>query len=396
MPNKKEIEEQRSAHLAELRRQRELDKKVARGTALVGTGVGVLGVGAALKTGKAAKAGAREAEASLKRFKQHGIGVLAGEPHGYSWGNKLKGKLGKLLPFVRTRKLKMSAKGESVLNKMADTLNLGEDIANKSIAKQLAGLITFEEGGSYSIREARQVQRQMKKFIGKGRQGYSAAQDIEDKIKGQRRNPRRKFFWEKQGFKDAALATALTAGVGGAGLLAHKKGWLSKVSRGSKGSSPATVPTKFDPNFNPELSSKGDTIEFYENYSDIPEGWRTSRPTAKSVRVHRDGGKRSRRSKYWHERKESRDKILVGLTGLAAVAGGGALIARGKYKKAKAALGKSNADRARTKGAARRILGRRKKEIDALKRENKRYKEGDDLIKARELIESLNDKRLGS
>ena len=89
------------------------------------------------------------------------------------------------------------------------------------------------------------------------------------------------------------------------------------------------------------------------------KGWRMSRPTGSSVRVHTSGKKRDRRGKYWHERKSSRDKMLAG--GATATAGLG-LIATvlGKKYKSQKALTEAY------KSAARRRLKPKKPAVDKI------------------------------
>lgn len=165
-------------------------------------------------------------------------------------------------------------------------------------AKNLAqGLIMLEHEPD-PVRVARDIQRinrKVSKNVRHGRQGVEAVRDIKDAIKGERRNKRRKRFYEKQHFKDKAMATAITAGLGGAALLAGSK-------RGRK--------------LLGEMEAREDLpIEFAH------AGWHTTRPTAGSVRVHHVGYKRrNRRGKYWHERKKNRDKALMATTGLAGAA----------------------------------------------------------------------------
>jgi len=335
MPSRNE-EIERKERAAKLRKERALDRKIARTTALIGTGVGVSGLLAATQARKGVKSTAAVAEIA----KDKGIlGALAGKEHGYSLRRRF-------LDGFR-RKVKLNAKGRQILLSLGESLGLEDKICEKRFATELAKFITFDEVTD-AMRDARRVRNQMKKFVKQGRTGYSAARDIEDKVKGEKRNPRKKFFWEKQGFKDAALATALTGAIGGGAILANKKGWMGRIARGAKATKPNTGYTP-DPNF--KLNAISELFELDAiDMLDGDKGWRTSRPTSSSVRVHKDGSsRRDRRRKYWYERKANRDKMIAGgiATGVLGLTGG-LVAAKRSGKKAKKALDALKRQRRRT------------------------------------------------
>ena len=176
-------------------------------------------------------------------------------------------------------------------------------------AKHIAqGMIMLDEDPVRVAKDIRRINRKVASNVKTGRKGVEAVRDIQDMVKGERRNKRRKRFYEKQHFKDQAMAAAITAGLGGAAYLAGSK-------RGRQ------LLKQYEEN-------KGEVTEFAH------AGWHTSRPTTGSVRVHHVGYKRrKRRGKYWHERKKNRDKALAATTGLAGAATIYGLLSRRKTGK---------------------------------------------------------------
>jgi hypothetical protein len=211
-------------------------------------------------------------------------------------------------------------------------------VHEKKNAKIIAkGLVEFERDPLEILDDVRKVNRKVRSNVKTGRKGVEAVRDLRDLAKGERRNKRRKRFYEKQHFKDAAAATAITAALGGAA-------YLSKTKKGKK------LLKKFA-----EINTS--TMEFAIEDEMKKKGWRMSRPTGSSVRVHTSGKKRDRRGKYWHERKSSRDKMLAG--GATATAGLGliATVLGRKYKSQKALTeAYKSAARTHAKQAARRRL----------------------------------------
>jgi hypothetical protein len=204
------------------------------------------------------------------------------------WDDRMKS--GGNLPEWRRRLNKLPG-GRVVLQSKLPMLSLEDRIASKQCAKIIA--LDWTEGVQSSSglnpREIRDMHRKAKKFVAQGRKGKSLAHDIEETVRGKRTNPRRKRYWEKQAFKDAALAVGLTAATGG-GVSA----WRNRQAIGNK---------------------LGDIMHGFS------EDWHTARPTSSSVRVYQKGYKRrDRRKKTWDERKGNRDKMWAATAALGAVA----------------------------------------------------------------------------
>ena len=85
-------------------------------------------------------------------------------------------------------------------------------VHEKKNAKIIAkGLVEFERDPLEILDDVRKVNRKVRSNVKTGRKGVEAVRDLRDLAKGERRNKRRKRFYEKQHFKDAAAATAITA-----------------------------------------------------------------------------------------------------------------------------------------------------------------------------------------
>lgn len=167
--------------------------------------------------------------------------------------------------------------------------------------------LEFEDG--VSIKEARGMRRQAQRAVKHGRFAGEVVKDLDELRTGERRNKRKKRFWEKKSVQDAAAAHLLTIGaIGAYAGRKHIHGAGKKIAEH----------LLEDPTLKPTLQRRGD-------------GWYMTKPTSSSVRVHTTGRKRVRRGKYWHERKDNRDKMLGAAT-LAAVTGIPAAYLLGKRK----------------------------------------------------------------
>jgi hypothetical protein len=215
--------------------------------------------------------------------------------------------------YLHNKRMAKMPKWRKLLNKLpGGKIKLFDNrvkqrVIEKAIVKDIAFALSRPELDDSLIdiaNQGKRVHNRVTKNVKTARKAGSAVADIKDAIKGERRNKRRKRFYEKQAFKDRALATGITAG--GLGL-----SYLASTKRGR-----ALIKNY--------LESQGETIDF-EHIAG--HDWYTSRPTTTSVRVHTGGKRRKRRSKYWYEKKSNRDKMLtasavagtagLGLAGLA-------------------------------------------------------------------------------
>lgn len=246
------------------------------------------------------------------------------------------------------RKAKMP-KWRRVLNKLpGGRIKIFENrvkqrVLEKAVAKDIAFSISRPELDDSLIdvaNQAKRVHNRATKNVKTARKAGSAVADIQDVIKGERRHKRRKRFYEKQAFKDKAMATGITAG--GLGL-----SYLASTKKGRN-----ILKNYFE--------------EFHDNIElehQPGHNWYTSRPTSTSVRVHTGGTKRNRRTKKWHERKANRDKMLAA-TGAAGIGAAGlALVMRrriARLDKHIAALKKNKKFKAskRPKGTTKVFIGK--------------------------------------
>lgn len=161
------------------------------------------------------------------------------------------------------------------------------------------------------LKAHRRAYRKNTSHFKNARAGVEGGKDLRDVIKGERRNKRRKRFWEKKPFQDRAMAAGITAT--GAGLAA-----LAGTKRGRKmlGQELSAGGTEFE--FDAVSQAILDEVKKKKNKN----GWRTSRPTRSSVRIHHDKGRQKRRNKHWHERTANRNKMLAA-TALTGAAGTG-------------------------------------------------------------------------
>jgi len=198
--------------------------------------------------------------------------------------------------------------------------SIQQRIFEKNKAKTIAFAISrpeLDDSSAEKLRAMRQSHNKVKRQVRTARKGVDAIRDIQDMIKGERRNKRRKRFYEKQAFKDNATSAAIAGGGLGIAALANSKRGRALIKR----------------LFSEGHIEEDKMIELMEGPQILTDeakrkGWRMSRPTSQSVRVHHKGDRRNRRKKHWHERKSSRDKFLgtaimgaVGTAGLSALLG---------------------------------------------------------------------------
>jgi hypothetical protein len=199
--------------------------------------------------------------------------------------------------------------------------SLHEMVESKQRAKTFSSILFDDD----QMKANRALQRGVRKAVTRGRRGTSAIQDVVEVAKGERKNKRRKRFWEKKANQDWAIATGLSGLAIGGGYLARKKFGDSlrrKINpKVQNVVQDLEAQTKMLIEMGVPISKRaiefisGPTIEQVMGQKK-KEGWRMSRPTSKSVRLHQDKGRRRRRSKRWHERKSNRDKMLYTAAGL--------------------------------------------------------------------------------
>lgn len=198
--------------------------------------------------------------------------------------------------------------------------SIQQRIFEKNKAKTIAFAISrpeLDDSSAEKLRAMRQSHNKVKRQVRTARKGVDAVRDIQDMVKGERRNKRRKRFYEKQAFKDNATSAAIAGGGLGIAALANSKRGRAIIKR-----------------LFAEGHIEGDqVIELMEGPKILTDeakrkGWRMSRPTNQSVRVHHKGNRRQRRKKHWHEKKASRDKFLgsavvgtIGAAGISALLG---------------------------------------------------------------------------
>lgn len=220
-----------------------------------------------------------------------------------------------------------------------------------------------------SIRAAQGHARNVKR-------GGEVAQDITDHLRGVKKDPRKKRFWEKEWAKTAAITGAVGIGILGHRVHANKKGYQPYFSKKvvttdlGAGIAKATVEGIIDAvglggATNPDgtkkkkkkqadlsqLRRKVRTIDFYGTSDGVSKSWDTRgrstpairtphwwthSPTRNSVRVVHstsESGPRTRRPKKLHEKSSFKNTVIKVLAGTAAIAGGVAVAKHGQVRK---------------------------------------------------------------
>ena len=322
-------------------------RSINTGLALTGTGVAAVGGVGAYKAKKKLLQTADDIKADVAKTTQTARDAVQSNPvldrtnAGKNFRRKeaahRKEVASRAKKIKQIRSRKVWPKWRKVLNKLPGgkkTLfssetgrtfrgSLNEMIESKRSAKAFSSIL-FEED---QLRANRALQRGVKKAVTRGRRGTSAIQDVVEVAKGERKNKRRKRFWEKKANQDWAIATGLSGlAIGGGYLLRNKHKVGDKIRRRMHPKVKDVVQdleaqTKMLLEMGVPISKRtiefisGPTIEQVMGQKN-KEGWRMSRPTSKSVRIHQDKGRRKRRNKRWHERKSNRDKMLYTAAGL--------------------------------------------------------------------------------
>jgi hypothetical protein len=167
--------------------------------------------------------------------------------------------------------------------------------------------IEFDE----AYKDGRQVFRQAHKVIKAGRFGGEVASDLDEAMRGERSNKRKKRFWEKKGVQNKALAALIAAGT----VYAVRK--RDKIKDGAQGIGARVK--EYVENFD-----DGSSILALEDGTHVVEfagDWYISKPTSKSVRVHNseDGEPRKRRKKHFHETTKFKNRLIAATLAGAAV-----------------------------------------------------------------------------
>lgn len=300
--------------------------------AVVGTGVAGAGAYAAYK-------GKKRIDKSMDGIARNLRSAVLHSPLNRSPEAKAVRKRTKLTKIAKSRKA--WPKWRKVLNKLPGGRRhlFNNPILQRSAEKTRAKMVAMHylESRNYDtdthvvrykgdkrlneLKAHRRAFRKNTSHFKNARAGAEGGKDILDAIKGERRNKRRKRFWEKKPFQDRAMAAGIT--VTGAGLAAFA---ATKRGRKMLGHELSAGGTEFE--FDAVSQAILDEVKKKKNKN----GWRTSRPTRSSVRIHHDKGRQNRRNKHWHERTANRNKMLAAtaLTGTAATGLGIYQLLRGK------------------------------------------------------------------
>lgn len=316
-------------------KKRNLTKDVLLPTAAAGT---IIGSGLVVKNAinrnsqdlsdsvkKVASSAKKTTEAAGKiseNVKKHGIKALLVGEKGIKRGQDKRHK--KMMKKSR-KKRELHRQNINNVRQKGESIKKAAAFARRTFKyESLADLLEFDTDSVATYNAIRNA-------IRKGRFAGEIAQDLNELRKGERRNKRKKRFWEKKSVQNAALALA---GVGGIAAYKHRGKIKSKAKEAGGHAS--------------KLKDK--IMDYVDNFEDVSfvcelddgrllmeldDNWYISKPTESSVRVHTKGKKRHRRRKRWHERKNNRDKMMAAAA-IAATVGipAAALVGsrRGKHK----------------------------------------------------------------
>lgn len=292
---------------------RKINAYLAAGGLAAGIGTGALIGRQFRKTGEAHEAAGRELQEQLQKLGKNWTGdvkKITDTGDSFVKHVKKKGIVHALAgdEAARRNKRKFRERYKSLMQKT------GNRKKARKLARRKARWGFNDPSGNIQLSDysdARRVYRQTQKVIKAGRFGADVANDLDEARRGERKNKRKKRFWEKKAVQNKALAALIA---GGTLIAVRKRDKIKKGAKGLWGKTKDIVETFEDGSSIMELENGYHTVEFGGD-------WYISRPTGKSVRVHNseDGEPRKRRRKKSYETTKFKNRIIKVLGGAAAI-----------------------------------------------------------------------------